>query len=132
MHRSRLTAALFDVPGRHFEAEVAFWGAALGARPVVDEDDPDYASLEGPDSDVEILVQRIGGSDPARLHVDIETDDVEAEAARLEELGATRVRMVDSWWIMRDPAGLVFCVVEVQSAPEDFAEGAATWGEPPA
>ena len=45
------------------------------------------------------------------MHLDIHTDDLEAEVARLERLGAERVRRVHGWWIMRDPAGLLFCVI---------------------
>jgi hypothetical protein len=42
------------------------------------------------------------------VHLDIHTDDLAAEIARLEELGASRVQQVHSWWILRDPAGLLF------------------------
>ena len=45
------------------------------------------------------------------MHVDIHTDDLEAEVARLEGLGAQRVERVAHWWVMRDPAGLPFCVL---------------------
>ena len=31
--------------------------------------------------------------------------------ARLERLGAERVQQVQTWWVMRDPAGLLFCVL---------------------
>ncbi|MDA0635468.1 hypothetical protein OUY22_18765 [Nonomuraea sp. MCN248] len=35
-----------------------------------------------------------------------------AETARLEALGARRLRLVnDHWWVMEDPAGLPFCVI---------------------
>jgi len=44
----------------------------------------------------------------------------------LEALGATRVQPVRTWWIMKDPAGLLFCVVRVQS-PDEFADHAKTW-----
>jgi hypothetical protein len=127
MHRSRLTGALFDVPAEVFEAETAFWSGALGRPPRPDQDGSEYAHLNGLFAGLEIMVQRTGGGDPARVHVDIETDDVEAEVRRLEELGATRVRAVKTWWIMRDPAGLLFCVVRVQSPPE-FAAHARRWG----
>ena len=50
------------------------------------------------------------------MHLDIHTDDLDAEIARLEALGAERVAFVHAWWIMRDPAGLLFCVVP---EPED-------------
>jgi hypothetical protein len=45
------------------------------------------------------------------VHLDIHTDDLAAEIARLEELGAERVQQVHSWWILRDPGGLLFCVI---------------------
>lgn len=124
MHRSRLTAILADVGVEVFDAEVGFWCAALGRRADVDPDDPDYADLGEAVPGLEFMVQRV--DDAPRLHMDIETDDVEAEVRRLEGLGAARVRQMESWWVLRDPAGLLFCVVEVQS-PEAFAEGAAEW-----
>ncbi len=63
----------------------------------------------------------------ARVHLDIETDDVEAEVKRLEALGAERVRPEQTWWIMRDPSGQPFCVVPPQSP--DFPKDAITWNE---
>ena len=32
-------------------------------------------------------------------------------ASRLERIAAKRVRKVQTWWVMRDPAGLLLCVV---------------------
>jgi len=48
---------------------------------------------------------------PGRVHIDIHTDDPAGEIARLEKLGAELVRQAHSWWVMRDPAGLLFCVI---------------------
>lgn len=124
MHRSRLTAALIDVPARDYERETDFWSGALGATVDPDTEDPDYAELGEPIPGLMVMVQRV--DDVARLHLDIETDDVEAEVARLEALGASRVRPVKSWWVMRDPAGLLFCVVRVQN-PEAFERDSRTW-----
>jgi hypothetical protein len=31
--------------------------------------------------------------------------------ARLERIGAERVQKVPTWWVMRDPAGLLLCVL---------------------
>jgi hypothetical protein len=45
------------------------------------------------------------------VHLDIHTDNLTAEVARLEALGAERVQQVHSWQVMRDPAGLLFCVI---------------------
>lgn len=51
-----------------------------------------------------------------RLHVDVhgEPGGLDVLVARLEQLGATRVREVDKgpaghWWIMQDPEGNEFC-----------------------
>lgn len=126
-HRSRLTAALVDVPPEAYRSSVAFWSGALGRAPVTDEDDPEYTLLSGPDQGLSMMVQRV--DDTPRVHLDIETDDVEAEVRRLEGLGAVRVRPVQTWWVMRDPAGLLFCVVRVQR-PEAFADQATEWSDP--
>ena len=126
MHRSRLTSALFDVPDEVFAAETAFWSGALGRGAEGDGNDDDYACLKGLTSGLAVMVQRIGTGARARVHLDIETDDVEAEVQRLERLGAVRVEAIESWWVMRDPAGLLFCVVRVQS-PEEFAAHATRW-----
>ena len=73
-------------------------------------------------------MQRTGEGTPPRWHVDIESDDVEAEVTRLEALGATRHRYVEDgrFWQMLDPAGLVFCVVGIQTG-EEFERYAVTW-----
>jgi hypothetical protein len=39
--------------------------------------------------------------------------DLGAEVARLERLGAERVHQMQAWWVMRDPAGVLFCVLPV-------------------
>jgi hypothetical protein len=57
-----------------------------------------------------LLIQRLGAG-PGRVHLDIHTDDLAAEMARLEKLGAQRVQQVHAWWVLRDPAGLLFCVI---------------------
>jgi hypothetical protein len=48
------------------------------------------------------------------VHLDIESDDVEAEVRRLESLGARRVEQVQTWWVMEAPTGQRFCVVRLQ------------------
>ena len=53
---------------------------------------------------------------PAGVHFDVHTDDLDAEIERLEGLGATVVdpQWKDhpgSWVVMRDPAGIEFCLV---------------------
>ena len=53
------------------------------------------------------------------MHLDIHTTDVDAEVARLEQLGARRERQVHEWHILRDPAGLPFCVIPARAGELD-------------
>jgi hypothetical protein len=64
-------------------------------------------------------------SHESRIHLDIETDDIAAEVARLEKLGATVDTHMERWVVMRAPSGQRFCVVRVQR--EGFPKGATTW-----
>jgi len=61
----------------------------------------------------------------SRVHLDIETDDIEAEVRRLEGLGARRVAQVQSWWVMEAPTGQRFCVV--RKAAANFDATANRW-----
>ena len=59
------------------------------------------------------------------IHLDLETDDVAAEVARLEKLGARRKRSVSDYVVMEAPTGHAFCVIPVRRA--DFPAKAARW-----
>jgi hypothetical protein len=123
-HRSRLCAALVDVPADVYDDTVSFWGHAVGhPNPKPDDDDPDYADLGNPIPRLQFMVQRVGA--PARVHLDIETDDIDAEVRRLTRLGAREVERVKTWVVMKDPAGLLFCVVRPQF--DDFPLGTTEW-----
>jgi len=121
MHRSLMRQVLIDCAPEHFDAMVAFWSGALGGTT---EPEDEYVALRGHAAAFTLLLQRLGEG-PSRVHLDFEADDQEAEVARLEALGATVVGKVNTWWVMRDPAGLLFCVLRVQSP--DFAERARVW-----
>lgn len=111
-HYSRLYKAVIDVPSDDHDREVAFWAAAIGQPLVPNERFPEYHGARLPGEHFALLAQRLDDDGAGRVHLDIHADDLEAEVARLEKLGATRVRRVHNWWIMRDPAGLPFCVIE--------------------
>jgi hypothetical protein len=109
-HFSRLYVICIDVPRSDHDATVAFWAGAVGAELPVIGKHPEFSGGLLATTDMAMLVQQLGDG-PARMHLDFHTDDLEAEIARLERLGAVRVNRADNWQVMRDPAGLVFCVV---------------------
>lgn len=112
MHKSRLSSLVIDCQNTAPEAAGRFWSAALGRPMAPPDDDANYRALEDRDGQPVVLVQRV--SHPSRVHLDIESDDVEAEVARLEALGARRVEKVRTWWVMEAPTGQRFCVVRPQ------------------
>jgi predicted enzyme related to lactoylglutathione lyase len=97
----------------------AFWAAAL-----------DYVSLGEAGAYVvllpngrpgpKLLLQQVpeAKSVKNRMHLDIDATDIEAEAARLEALGAHRVADEQlhehgtNWILMTDPEGNEFCVCD--------------------
>ena len=108
-HYSRVLKVVIDAPSDLHDQELAFWQGALGQElPVIYSTEYHGAFLRG--SDLMVLVQRLDSGAP-RVHLDIHTDDLDAEVARLERLGAERVQKMQTWWVMQDPAGLLFCVL---------------------
>ena len=108
-HFSRVATVVIDVPAGDHDRELSFWAEATG-QALPELDFPEYHGVQLHGQDIALLVQRLGDG-TARIHLDIHTDDVDAEVSRLAQLGAQRVQQVHSWWIMRDPAGMVFCVL---------------------
>lgn len=125
MHRSRLATLVIDCQGDDLDPNARFWAEALGTtvRPLDDPEDSAYRALDMPSDQPVVLVQRVDHA--SRVHLDIETDDIEAEVRRLEALGATRVAQIKRWWVMQAPSGQRFCVVRPQRP--DFAEHAKVW-----
>jgi predicted enzyme related to lactoylglutathione lyase len=124
MHRSRLSTIVIDCKTGDLDRATDFWAKALGA-PVgkPDANSPNYRQLAMPDDQVAVVTQAV--DHPSRVHLDIETDDLDAEVARLEKLGAKRIAFVKRWWVMEAPTGQRFCVVQPQRP--DFPEGANEW-----
>lgn len=122
-HRSKLSQIIIDCTD--LDAGRAFWAGALGL-PATTIEEP-YATL-GDIGGLHIVVQRVPEPKTAksRVHLDIETDDVEAEVCRLEALGARRAEQHEGWWIMQDPCGNEFCVFGPQLSA-DFPAGARPW-----
>jgi catechol 2,3-dioxygenase-like lactoylglutathione lyase family enzyme len=106
----RLAGAFVDVPKADHARAVAFWTAALGKQPEVSETFPDYAQYDDVTAGLYFMVQATG-DETRRVHIDFESDDRDAQVARLVGLGATEVSRSHHWVVLRDPAGVTFCVV---------------------
>jgi len=126
MHRSRVFALLIDTPGPEAAAAAAFWSAALGAPAAPVPSEEQFISLHEAIPGLVTAVQSIDDTNP-RFHIDIETDDVEAETARLLALGATPVSRWLECRTLRAPGGHLLCVLPVHSDPEVFNAGARSW-----
>src|ERR1700689_815455 len=125
MHKSKLSGFIIDCETLDLDRSADFWGSALGmpvrALPPGEgeiykrlEDNPHGRNIKGP-----------AVSPPSRVPLDIETNDVEAEVTRLEKLGAKRIEMIRTWWVMEAPTGQRFCVIRATS--KDFDAKASEW-----
>jgi predicted enzyme related to lactoylglutathione lyase len=125
MHRSRLGGLIIDCQTDDLTAAGAFWSRALGLaiRPSSAPEDDNYVVLATEPADPHVQVQKV--DHPSRVHLDIETDDIAAEVARLEKLGAKRLKAVGGWVVMEAPTGQRFCVVRAERA--GFARHANRW-----
>jgi hypothetical protein len=125
MHKSKLGGFIIDCQTDDLQGAANFWGGALGlqSRKLSAEDSKSYRALHDRQHGLDIEVQAV--DHPSRIHLDIETNDIEAEVRRLEELGAKRVRQIRSWWVMEAPTGQRFCVVHANSP--QFEERASVW-----
>ena len=115
MHRSRLCTVVIDCKVDDLAPSATFWSRALG-KPIasLDQDgDGRYAELETAPDEPIILLQKVEHA--SRVHLDIETDDLDAEVRRLEALGARRIAYAHQrWWVLEAPSGHRFCVVQPQ------------------
>ena len=125
MHYSRLCALLIDCNTSDIDQAANFWSEALGRA--VDPDHPgtrgNSRMLETPLYEPNVQIQRVDHE--SRVHIDIETDDIPAEVARLEKLGALVVNRLERWVVMQAPTGQRFCVVRVQRP--GFPKNATPW-----
>lgn len=123
MHHSRLSGFIIDCRTQDLPGAATFWAQALGLT-VLGDDGPRYVRLDGTGRDLTIEVQRV--EHESRVHLDLESDDIEAEAARLEALGARRVGKVENWIVLEAPTGQRFCVVDAGRSLAG-APGATRW-----
>ncbi|HZO22075.1 MAG TPA: VOC family protein [Steroidobacteraceae bacterium] len=125
MHRSRLCAILIDCKTTEVDEAARFWGKALGRPfdPTHPSSRGNYRMLQTPPDEPIVEIQKV--EHDSRVHIDIESDDIPAEVARLSELGAKVVTRLERWVVMEAPTGQRFCVVRVQRP--GFPKNANVW-----
>jgi predicted enzyme related to lactoylglutathione lyase len=125
MHKSKLAGFIIDCKTNDLKGAAEFWSAALGMemRGLEGEEGEKYIRLVGQREPLHIEVQMVDHD--SRVHLDIGADDVEAEVARLEKLGAKRIKKVNRWIVMQAPTGQRFCVVPAES--EAFLSQCHVW-----
>jgi predicted enzyme related to lactoylglutathione lyase len=125
MHKSKLSGFIIDCQTDDLDRATDFWSGALGmpVRELPAAETEFYKRLEDVQHGLDIEVQKV--THPSRVHLDIESDDIEAEVRRLEKLGAKRLQALHTWWVMEAPTGQRFCVVPASS--KAFADRANEW-----
>lgn len=124
-HRSRVYAVLIDTPEAEAARAADFWSAALGATARPFPPAPRFTTLHGALPGLITAVQAV--DDAPRIHLDIETDDIASETARLVALGAEQVAQWQECRVLRVPGGHVLCVLPVESDPDTFRAQANVW-----
>lgn len=100
MHKSRLAALVLDYQVDDIEQANLFWESALGFQCIRSTEDwsSKYSQLKSPEDQPQVLVQKV--KHESRVHLDIETDNIDAEVSRLINLGAKVVERFERWVVM--------------------------------
>src|SRR6266498_3579310 len=115
MHKSQLAGFIIDCQTDNISEAAHFWSKALG-YPIEAPDDASrrFIALETGRNNLHVEVQQVNHT--SRVHLDIKTDNVEAEVCRLERLGAKRIQAFPSWCVLEAPTGHRFCVVHYEQS----------------
>jgi len=110
--RSLVDQLCLDLPADVHDDERAFWTELTGWSYTAGGM-PEFSRLTPPPSlPIQLLFQRLGADDSGgiRAHLDMSADDPSGEVARHMSLGASVAREAEHWTVLRDPAGLIYCV----------------------
>lgn len=124
---ARMKDVVFDC--EHPASLARFWAEALDGYAIAPYDEAELVRLremgdEDPEDDPGVVVESAGPGCPRlyfqevpepksvknRVHLDLRTDDVEAEVTRLVALGAAELHRSGTWVTLSDPEGNEFCV----------------------
>jgi predicted enzyme related to lactoylglutathione lyase len=99
------------------ELMTRFWSQALGLAPSSVGDGDDFRVLRGEHVNLSLQLADTAVTARDQMHLDLYTDDKDAEVERLSGLGAKIVRdhpdPADDYLVMIDPEGNEFCVCAV-------------------
>lgn len=124
MHGSRLGNIVIDCQGDSLLDAARFWSGALGYPLPADPDAGGrYIQLATPPGEVQVVLQRVDHA--PGIHLDVDTDAIEAEVARLQQLGASVAARREKWVVMQAPTGQRFCVGSPYR--EGFEQAANRW-----
>ncbi len=123
MHKSRLGTIIVDCQTNDLEQDADFWASALGASVEQRDAEGRYIRLSTRGDDPKVLLQKV--EHPSWIHIDIETDNREAEVERLQSLGATVVEVMERWTVMEAPSKHRFCIIG--PIRENFDDQANVW-----
>lgn len=97
-------------------ASLAQWWAEQTGGEVVEENDGWFVVVQLPQDGPRLAFQRVEDPTPGknRIHLDVVTDDLDAEVTRLLAAGASHVADQEMpgfrWIVLADPDGNQFCV----------------------
>jgi len=123
MHKSRLGTVIIDCQTDNLGREAEFWSAALGGKVEQRSTEARYIDVQCNSAEPHVILQKV--EHPSWIHIDIETDDIDAEVKRLEGLGAIVVEKMEKWTVMEAPSKHRFCIIGARR--DGFAENANVW-----
>ncbi len=130
--RHRIRVATLVIDAVDLQQAAAFWSAALDTTVLTGDPAQDqYVSLGQAAGGLRLLLQRVPerGGDKNAVHLDLETDNPQAEVARLTAIGASRERPLGHGaWVLQDPAGNRFCVIYPETP--DWPQGTTVVADP--
>jgi Glyoxalase-like domain len=111
-HRSYVDQVCLDIPPSRYQEEMAFWAALTGWSRRDPEPGSEFGRLTpGPDQPLQLLLQRLDDEqDSVTAHLDWAATDHEAELAEHVAAGAEIQGRFHGWTVLRDPAGMTYCV----------------------
>lgn len=108
-----------DRPAEHFDENARFWTTVTATRlsPTRGENSEFVTLL--PESGTPCVKMQAVAED-ARVHLDLDVDDVGTEAKRAQELGATLVLEHPDYVVLKSPHGMTFCLTPADRTDGEF------------